>query len=163
MSSNNKRHYLPTLLERLQDDEPKSHYDRARPIDSKQMRRIVQRDITDLINHCNIESEVDELRHPLVIGSVLNYGISALVGTTEHYQGWHAIEQKLRKTILLFEPRIIPETLLIRSRQDNEHVARHAMVQFEISGLIYWHPRPIDLSMSCRYDFESGKVDLKLV
>ncbi|TBL70814.1 type VI secretion system baseplate subunit TssE [Hafnia alvei] len=126
------------------------------------MRSIVQRDVTDLINHTNIEDTLNEFQHKLVAGSVLNYGVSALVGTQGNHHNWNVIEQKIRNTILCFEPRIIPETLLVRSLQNVESVAKYAIIIFEIRGLIYWSPSPIDLYMSGRYDFESEKVDLKL-
>lgn len=156
------RQYLPTLLERLQDDEPKSPNDRARPIDIKGMRGLVQKDIADLINHTNIEDTLDEYRYKNVIESVLNYGVPALIGTQENHQNWSVIEKAIRNTILRFEPRILPETLLVRSLQEKDTVARHAVILFEVRGLIYWKPHPVDLCMSGRYDFESEKVDLKL-
>lgn len=156
------RRYPPTLLERLQDEEPKSAHDRLKPVDTKVMRSIVQKDITDLINHSNMEEKLHENRHAYVRDSVLNFGISALIGSQENRQNWSVIEQKIRKAILCFEPRIIPETLVIRSLQNSDTIARYAIINIEIRGLIYWHPRPIDLCMSGRYDFESEKVDLKL-
>ncbi|EJF32592.1 MULTISPECIES: type VI secretion system baseplate subunit TssE [Enterobacteriaceae] len=167
MFSNNpserKQQYLPTLLQRLQDDEPKSPHDRARLIDIKGMRSLVQKEIVDLINHTNIEDRLNEQQHKLIMASVLNYGVPALIGTQENHKNWSVIEKTIRNTILRFEPRIIPETLIVRSLQDKEGVARHAVIPFEIRGLIYWQPRPVDLCMSGRYDFESEKVDLKLL
>lgn len=165
--SNNKvdsvRRYPPTLLERLQDDEPKSSHDRLKAVDMKTMRHIVQKDITDLINHSNMEDRLDEHKHKLVMESVINFGISPLIGTQENRHDWNAIEQKIRKTILCFEPRIIPESLVICSLQDNKDTTRYANVFLEIRGLIYWRPQPIDLCMNGRYDFESEKVELKLM
>jgi type VI secretion system protein ImpF len=161
--SDNQRHYLPTLLERLQDDEPKSPHDRVRPVDIRMMRSIVQKDIADLINHINIEDTLDERQHKFVMESVLNYGVSALIGTQENHHNWNVIEKTIRNAILRFEPRIIPETLLVRSLQDKDGLARHAVVLFEIRALIHWQPRPVDLCMNGRYDFESEKVDLKLL
>ena len=154
--------WLPTLLERLQDDEPKSPHDRTRPIDVREMRRLVQRDIADLINHTNMEDRLDEYRYPRIIESVLNYGVPALIGTQQNHRNWNEIEKAMRNAILRFEPRIIPETLLVRSLQEKEGGVRYAAILFEIRGMIYWHPRPVDLCMSGRYDFESEKVDLQL-
>jgi len=155
--------YLPTLLERLQDNEPKSPDDRARPVDIKTIRQLVQKDIADLINHTNIEDTLDEQRYKAVTESVLNYGIPALIGSQKNRNNWHVIEQAIRKAIIRFEPRIIPETLLVRSLHEGEGMARHAIIMFEIRGLINWHPHPIDLFMNGHYDTESEKVDLKLL
>ncbi|MGD8205150.1 type VI secretion system baseplate subunit TssE [Pantoea sp. FN0305] len=161
--SDNKRQYLPILLERLQDDEPRSPHDRVRSIDIRKMRSIVQKDITDLINHTNIEDTLNERQHKLVMESVLNYGVSPLIGNMENHRNWNVIEKTIRDAILRFEPRIIPETFLVRSLQDKDGLARHAVVLFEIRAMIYWQPRPIDLCMNGHYDFESEKVDLKLL
>lgn len=155
--------YLPTLLERLQDDEPKIPHDRARPVDVKTIRQLVQKDIADLINHTNIEDTLNEQRYKAVTESVLNYGIPALIGRHENRNNWQVIEQAIRKSIIRFEPRIIPETLLVRSLQENEQMTRHAVIAFEIRGLIDWQPCPVDLCMNGRYDMESEKVSLKLI
>ena len=155
--------YLPTLLERVTDDEPKSPHDRARPGDGKPIRQLVQKDIADLINHTNIEDTLNEQRYKAVTESVLNYGIPALIGRHENRNNWQVIEQAIRKAIIRFEPRIIPETLLVRSLQEKEQMTRHAVIAFEIRGLIDWQPHPVDLCMNGRYDMESEKVDLKLL
>jgi len=42
------------------------------------------------------------------------------------------LEQAIRKAIIRFEPCIIPETLLVRSLQEREEMARHAIITFEI-------------------------------
>lgn len=158
-----KQPYLPALLERLLDDEPKSPHDRLKPIDIRKMRSIVKKDITDLINHTNIEDTLDEQQHKFVIESVINYGVSELIGTQENHHNWNVLEKIIRNAILRFEPRIIPETLLVRSLQNSDGLIRHAAVLFEIRALIYWPSGPIDLCINGRYDFESEKVDLKLL
>ncbi|WP_312142564.1 type VI secretion system baseplate subunit TssE [Pantoea septica] len=156
------RLYPPTLLDRLQDEEPRSPHDRAVAVDAKKMRSIVQKDIIDLINHTNINEILDKGHHRQVLTSVLNYGISGLIGTQENHRSWNLIENKLRETILCYEPRIIPESLVVCSLQENDVFTKHAILHFEIRGLIHWFPRPIDLCMTGRYDFEAEKVDLKL-
>lgn len=167
MYSNNQKgqkgRYFPTLLDRLQDDEPKSPHDRVRPVDLRTMRQYVQRDIADLMNHTNIEDTLDRERYESVIGSVLNYGVPALIGSQVNHHNWNIIEKTIRETILRFEPRIIPETLLIRSRQQSDTLARYSTITFEIRGLIYWYPQPADLCINGSYDFESEKVELKLM
>lgn len=162
-SLNRGGRYLPALLERLQDDEPKSLHDRARPVDVKTIRQLVQKDITDLINHTNIEDTINEQRYKAVTESVLNYGIPALIGSHENRNNWQLIEQAIRKAIIRFEPRIIPETLLVRSLQKKEQMAKYAVIAFEIRGLINWQAHPVDLCMNGRYDVESEKVELKLL
>ncbi|WP_158781103.1 type VI secretion system baseplate subunit TssE [Pantoea sp. BAV 3049] len=158
-----KQHYLPTLFERLLDDEPKKqleNYD-AFHFDGRKMRAIVQQDISSLLNNTNIEDRLDEHRHKAVCSSVMNYGIGALAGRYANHHNWNIIEKNIRNAILRFESRIIPESLLVRPLIDKDHPGKNGMVIFEIRGLIEWHPNPIDLCVSGVYDVETSKVDLR--
>ncbi|KAB8305866.1 type VI secretion system baseplate subunit TssE [Erwinia endophytica] len=160
-----KQYFLPTLFERLLDDEPKKQqesYD-AFYFDAKAMRAVVQKDISSVLNNTNIEDQLDEHRHKAVCGSVMNYGIAALVGRYANHHNWNIIEKNIRNALLRFESRIIPESLLVRPLIDKNHPGKYGMVLFEIRGLIAWHPHPIDLCISVAYDVETAKVDLKSV
>lgn len=156
---------MPALLDRLIDEEPKSvreRFDHSH-LDSRAMRIIVQKDLADLLNHTNIEDRLVKEKHRLIAESVVNYGISALIGSYESHHNWNVIEKIVRDAILRFESRIIPETLLVRSLQEKENLARNSLLIFEIRGLIHWEPRPIDLCLHGRYDTESGAMDLRLI
>ncbi|MCS3608606.1 type VI secretion system baseplate subunit TssE [Erwinia rhapontici] len=158
-----KRQFLPTLLERLQDDEPKKSNERFDEFffDSRKMRSIVQKDIATMLNNTNIEDSLDEYRHNLVADSVVNYGVSALVGSFANQHRWHSIEKNIRTAILRFETRIIPESLMVRSLLTEEHPTKNGMILFEIRGLIDWHPHPIDLCFHGRYDVETSHTEIK--
>lgn len=158
-----KRQFLPTLLERLQDDEPKKSIERYDEFffDSRKMRSIVQKDIATMLNSTNIEDSLDEDRHNLVAESVVNYGVSALVGSFSNQYRWHSIEKNIRVAILRFETRIIPESLMVRSLLSEEHPTKNGMILFEIRGLIDWYPHPIDLCFHGRYDVETSYAELK--
>lgn len=158
-----KRQFLPTLLERLQDDEPKSMIERhdAFFFDSRKMRSIVQKDIATMLNNTNIEDSLDEYAHNLVADSVINYGVSALVGNFASEYKWYSIEKNIRTAILRFETRIIPETLIVRSLLSEDHPTKNGMILFEIRGMIDWSPHPIDLCFHGRYDIETSHAELK--
>lgn len=160
-----KRQFLPTLLERLQDDEPKNHRERHDEFffDSRKMRSIVQKDIATILNNTNIEDSLDEHRHKMVADSVVNYGVSALVGNYASQHKWHSIEKNIRNAILRFEPRIIPESLVVRSLLSENHPTKNGIIIFEIRGLIDWYPHPIDLCFHGRYDVETSYAELKSV
>lgn len=160
-----KRQFLPTLLERLQDDEPKKSVERYDEFffDSRMMRSIIQKDIAAMLNNTNIEDRLDEHLHKMVADSVVNYGVSAMVGNHASQYKWHAIEKNIRTAILRFEPRIIPETLVVRSLLSEEHPTKNGVILFEIRGLIYWSPRPIDLCFQGHYDVETSHAALKVM
>lgn len=77
-----KKQFLPALLERLLDDEPKKHIEPHDKFfyDSRTMRKLVQRNISEILNNANIEDRLDPQRHKWVATSVLNYGISPWSG-----------------------------------------------------------------------------------
>ncbi|EXU76621.1 MULTISPECIES: type VI secretion system baseplate subunit TssE [Erwinia] len=160
-----KLHYLPTLFERLLDDEPQKSQEAhdAFYFDARKMRAVVQNDIASLLNNTNIEDRLDEHRHKAVCGSVMNYGIAPFSGQYANHHNWNIIEKSIRNALLRFESRIIPESLLVRPLTDKDLLGKNGQVLFEIRGLIEWHPQPIDLCINGAYDVETAKVDLKSV
>ena len=157
-----KQQYLPTLLDRLLDDEPKKQqeaYD-STFYDSRTMRRLVQRDLMAVLNCTNIDRELTPGRHQHVVRTVVNYGVSPLMGSSVSLNNWQAIEKNIREAILRFEPRIIPESLIIRNLREPKQSQRGATMNFEIRGLIYWEPHPLDLYMNGSYDSERESIEL---
>ncbi|ARB86369.1 MULTISPECIES: type VI secretion system baseplate subunit TssE [Yersinia] len=154
-----KRQFLPTLLERLLDDDPKKLLEPQDKFfyDSRTMRKLVQRNIAEILNNANIDDQLDEQRHKWVAKSVLNYGIAPLVGRYSTPYNWMTIERIIREAIIRFEPRIIAESLVVNKL----HNARNGIAQFEIRGLIAWNPHPIDLSIEGAYDFETSQAELR--
>lgn len=158
-----KQGFSPTLLERLLDDEPKKQqesYD-ACYLSIKEIRAIVLKDIACLLNSTNLEEQLDVNRHSQILTSVVNYGVASLTGKYAHHHSWHIIEKNVRNALLRFEPRIIPETLLVRAVADKVPLGRNSQLHFEIGGLIDWQPQPVELSLRAAYDAETAKVALK--
>ncbi|CNH98902.1 type VI secretion system baseplate subunit TssE [Yersinia pekkanenii] len=154
-----KRQFLPALLERLLDDEPKKRLEPHDKFfyDSRTMRKLVQQNIGEILNNTNIDDRLDEQRHQWVAKSVLNYGIAPLVGRHATPHGWTTIERIIREAIIRFEPRVIAESLVVSQM----HNARKGIVQFEIGGLIMWDPYPINLCIEGAYDVETNQAELR--
>ncbi|MFP2516959.1 type VI secretion system baseplate subunit TssE [Buttiauxella agrestis] len=156
----NKRQFLPTLFERLQDDEPKT---KSEPFDkfffnAQMMRKIVQRDIVAILNNSNIETKINEEKYPWIAKSVLNYGVAPLVGSYADSYNWSRIERNVRNAILRFEPRVIGASLMVRPLPAKNGPSKNGVVFFEIRGLIAWQPYPIDLCFNGAYDMEMEKI-----
>lgn len=154
--------YLPTLLDRLLDDEPKNlrePHDQFH-FNSRTMRSIVQRDLLAILNSTNIEDGLDDHRHAAVAESVMNYGVAPVTGGWSHSHSWTRIESAVRRAILRFEPRIMPQSLVVRPQHDKNNPSRYGVILFEIRGLIYWEPHPIDLCVNAAYDAETQAMRL---
>jgi type VI secretion system protein ImpF len=159
--SRHKPAYLPSLLDRLLDDSPQQKSERpdAYAPGYEGMRRIVQRDLSLLLNTTNIDDDVDMSRHPEVAASVVNYGIPALSGGYLTDRNWHTIERLIRLAITRFEPRLISESLQIRPINNKEPM-RHNKLMFEIQGLMQWSPYPLEFRIQSLFDVEMNKVTI---
>ncbi|PVZ83015.1 type VI secretion system baseplate subunit TssE [Serratia sp. S1B] len=157
-----KQQFLPTLLDRLLDDEPKKPHEAfdSTFFNGKTLRRLVQRDLMAVLNCTNIDRELIPGRHQHVAKAVVNYGISPLMGMPSNMNNWHTFEKNIRDAILHFEPRIMPESLIVRALREKDQLQRGAMLSFEIRGLIYWEPYPLDLCINGHYDSERESIEL---
>ncbi|TKC89373.1 type VI secretion system baseplate subunit TssE [Trinickia terrae] len=156
-----KQAYLPSLLDRLMDDEPQRKSERpdAYAPDHEGMRRIVQRDLSLLLNTTNLDDEIDMSSYPAAAASAVNYGIPALSGSYLTDRNWESIEKLIRLAITRFEPRLIPESLRIRPINSKEPM-RYNKLMFEIQGLMQWSPYPLEFRIQSLFDVEMNKVTL---
>lgn len=151
---------LPSLLDRLTDDEP----DKKTPDPRDQrgqtlaaLRRSVQRDLAWLLNTGNLGNTVDIEDHPLIAQSVLNYGVPDFTGQTSAGVDAAAIERSLRQAILDFEPRILRNSVKVRLYVDESQMNTNAMV-FDIEGELWAEPVPIHIYLKSEVDLETGTV-----
>lgn len=160
-----RKQFLPTLLDRLLDDQPKAQQERFDRLffNASQMRAVVLRDVLAILNTTNIEDHLEAERHQYVAESVINYGIKAVTGTHPTQYDWTVTEKNFREAILRFEPRIIPESLRVALPDKQERSFKNGMLLFEVYGLIYWDPYPIDLAARFLHDRENDKVILKQI
>ncbi|PIJ48301.1 lysozyme [Erwinia sp. OLTSP20] len=154
--------FPPCLLERLFDNEPKVEsevWDKYH-FDSRAMRAVVQRNIAELLNTANFEERLDENRHREIFSSTLNYGISPLIGGYAASHSWNDLEIKIRNALLRFEPRLIADSIVIVPSGEVLSPVHHGIINFDIYGLIDWHPQPVDLAIKARYDIETDRAGL---
>ncbi|MGO4763958.1 type VI secretion system baseplate subunit TssE [Cupriavidus sp. 2KB_3] len=154
--------YLPSLLDRLQDDAPqqRSEPPEAYAPDERGMRRIIQRDLGLLLNTTNLNEELDAGAYPEVANSVVNYGIPPLSGGFATEMTWERLEERVRTAIARFEPRLIPDTVRLRPLRDAS-ARRYNKMMFEIEALMQWTPYPLEFRIQSVFDLELSKVSLQ--
>lgn len=154
-------HLMPTLLDRLRDDAPHRNIEAPDEytVTRKQIRDIVQRDLAYLLNTTSIEDQIDRARHPHVAASTVNFGVPPLAGTFIASRHWNDVEQTIRRAITDFEPRLIPDSLVVSprpgSRDTGEH---HNVLAFEVRGLIHMDPYPIEFMVQSSLDLETSEI-----
>ncbi|ACB69094.1 type VI secretion system lysozyme-related protein (plasmid) [Burkholderia ambifaria MC40-6] len=151
--------YLPSLLDRLQDDAPHARHEKpsAYAPNGDGMRRIIQRDLALLLNATNLDGELDAVRYPHAAASVVNYGVPPLSGSYLSDRNWETIEKLIRTAIVRFEPRLLRDSIAIRPIVGQE-AASYNKLMFEIRGLMQWSPYPLEFLIQSTFDIETNKV-----
>ncbi len=153
---------LPTLLDRLTDHAPQRSNDSVseRLVTRKQLRQIILRDLSWLLNATNAEAELEMEDFPDARASTLNYGLPAFSGKRVSDVQLSDLEEAIRESIERFEPRVMSKTLSVHANVSSENEAAHNMVVFEIRGQIWAHPYPIEMLLKSSIDLETGSVTL---
>jgi type VI secretion system protein ImpF len=151
---------LPALLDRLTDLDPGKTTEAMdeRAMSKSQFRRSVLRDLAWLMNTTNAECETDFTGFEEARRSAINYGLLSLSGKRLSELDWPSLENDLREAIVVFEPRILPETLEVKAVTSPDSMDHHNLVAFEIRGQLWSEPYPIELLLRSHIDLESGQV-----
>ena len=161
-SHGNADNLLPTLLDRLTDHAPQRDKDTVTEvvISRKQLRQIILRDLSWLLNATNADSDPWLGDFLQAKRSALNYGLPAFSGKRASDVKLSDLEEEIRQAIVLFEPRVMEATLSVRGIISSNNEAAHNMVIFEIRGQIWAHPYPIEVLLKSSMDLETGSVSL---
>lgn len=151
-----KERLQPSLLDRLTDHEPdrKQESRESRSLSEAQLRESVRRDLTWLLNSTHISAIQDLSAYPEVQRSVINYGIPDLAGQTLSSVDEGKIERVIRDCVLLFEPRLLRESLKLRALASDE--SGHNTLVFDIEGEMWAEPVPRAVFLRTEINLEDG-------
>lgn len=154
-----KERLQPALLDRLTDHErEQSEETRDRRVMSmRQLRKSVLRDLGWLLNSSRLDILQSLEKHPYAAHSVLNYGIPDMTGLASTGIDETVIERAVRQAIWDFEPRILRQTVRVRARVDPERMS-HNTLTFDIEGLLWAQPAPLQIYLKTELDLELGEV-----
>lgn len=148
----------PSLLDRLVDEEPgrttEPRENRAATL--QRLRDNVLRDLNWLFNAT--QSSIDFNDDPLLVGSVINYGMPPLAGRPASQYDLGELARVLRDVILRFEPRIIAHTLKVSAERAGGD--SHNVLGFRIEGQLWSQPIPLEIFMRTEIDLESGMTQV---
>jgi type VI secretion system protein ImpF len=97
--------------------------------------------------------------YPEVARSVLNFGSLDLSGRLLSSAEVTELEAAVRQAILDFEPRILRDTLKVRTVIDTEAMSSNS-ITFEIEGSLWAQPMPMRMFMHTEIDLETGHVEV---
>lgn len=152
----------PSLLDRLTDHQPlnKRETVSAQGMSKRDYRASVLRDISWLLNTTNADSGLafDDLDYAKK--SVLNFGVVALSGQYLVDDDRNMIAQSITQTLLAYEPRIIPTSLLVKALPMDDGYAARNQLSLEIKGQLWAEPYPLEFLLRSHIDLEIGLVQL---
>lgn len=156
-----KERLQPSLLDRLTDDAPdKTQESRdQRVLSLSRLRQGVLRDMAWLLNTGSLAGAENLDGYPLVAGSVINYGIPDLAGTTLTGADVRQIERRVRQAIWDFEPRILRDSVKVTVIASSDQMNRNAMT-FDIVGDLWAQPLPLRLYLRTELDLETGNMEI---
>ena len=117
----------------------------------------IKRDLEWLMNsyfYCPSE-ELINAKLPNVATSVLNYGIPDFTDQTLPQLDKAQFANQLRQVVIMYEPRIIPETLMIKAVKEQNKMN---IISFEIQGELFEE----ELQVQLRTDFELEKNKFRI-
>ncbi len=157
----NPEHLLPSLLDRLTDDEPekKTEVKEKRGLSKAKLRQSVLRDLNWLFNNSNLTTVQNLDAYPEVAKSVLNYGMPHFSGHTVSGIDAAESERLLRQAICDFEPRIIRRTIKVRLDVDEQQMGHNAMT-FDIDAELWALPVPLQVYLKTELDLEAGNMQV---
>jgi len=149
----------PCLLDRLTDDDPKNTLEsRAqRVISLQRYRQGVMRDLQWLFEaSAHLPEEGDGTfsleDYPEALHSVINFGIRHLFGVMS--MNMRDLERQLNQALSTFEPRILRNSLKVRSRMEGN------VIVLDVEGELWANPLPEHLHIRTKLDIESGHCSL---
>ena len=156
-----KERLQPSLLDRLTDDAPNELKEsrEQRVLSLNKLRQGVLRDLAWLLNTSTLDTSQNLDDYPLVSHSVVNYGIFDWVGTTLSSADIPEIQRQIRQAIWDFEPRILPESVVIKIAVSENQMNHNAMT-FDIEGELWAQPLPLRLYLRTELDLETGNMEI---
>jgi type VI secretion system protein ImpF len=152
------------LLERVVMLEQRRRFEsrEQRVMSLERLKQSVLRDLSWLLNTEYLEAAYSLEGYPEVKASVLNYGIPSIVGLTiadldASMRG--GLARSLRDAILRFEPRLDPDSVVVRVHADKEQMDGRTLT-FEIEAELIAEPAPLRLLLTSVVDLENGHATL---
>lgn len=121
------------------------------------LRENLAQDLANLMATINLDSaqSLDGFDH--VKRSILNYGMSDLTHLTVDDSRRTKLAQDLKRSLLAHEPRLVPETLVVKLRSTS---GRSHHVAFDITAEMAAKPVDVPLEFVAEIDTGAGKVAL---
>lgn len=156
--------YLPSLMDRLTDNQPEKRLEAPRPqtMSFQEYRAGFQRDLMQLLSYGIQPASHEFYGYPEVQTSVLNYGMANLLGMADMAAKPVVVEQNIIECIKRFEPRVNPHTLRVKvSRNDVPGDNAMKNLEIEIQAELWAKPYSENIYLLTSIDLHNASVKVK--
>jgi type VI secretion system protein ImpF len=130
---------------------------RRRGADESLLKRDLAQDLNALVDTIDFDSTIDLGDKPYVKRSVLNFGLYDLNHVLLTAETIDEVQENLKRALLVHEPRLNPETLVIeRTGKANDHV--HQRMRFNVHAELICKPLDIPIEFVAEIDPTSAKM-----
>jgi len=151
-------------MDRLTDNQPEKRLEAPRPqtMSFQEYRAGFQRDLMGLLSYGLRPAMGDFHGYPEVQTSVLNYGMSNLLGMADMAAKPAQVEQNILECIRRFEPRVNGQTLRVRvSRNDVPGDNAMKNLEIEIQAELWAKPYSEHVYLLTSVDLHNASVKVK--
>ncbi|MEN1678590.1 MAG: type VI secretion system baseplate subunit TssE [Planctomycetota bacterium] len=152
----------PSLLDRLEDDEPDKRVEpvERRVLSLERLKESVIRDLSWLLNCENLTPVHDFQDYPDAATSTVNFGVPPHSGLVLNRGQRSELEEKLRESIVRFEPRLIGSTVRVAAVVNETDTSSNAL-RFEIEATMWAQPLPLQLMVNAEIDPQTGNLSVQ--
>ncbi len=153
----------PSLLDRLTDFAPDKQVEsrEQRVLSLRTLHQSILRDLGWLLNTTQMFGTFDDTKpYPAVVDSVVNYGMPDISGVSIAGLKLDDLEKAIKAAIWNFEPRLIRDSVQVRTISKVQTGTNYNKIAFEIEADMWALPYPERLYLKTELDMEGSTFRL---
>ncbi|WP_156971059.1 type VI secretion system baseplate subunit TssE [Beijerinckia mobilis] len=128
------------------------------PINERELKLEVERDIGSLMNHISLDSTVNLEQFPHVRNSILNFGFSDIAHRSLDELESSDLDGEIVAVLELFEPRLVRGS--VRVTRDTTVEPGSLELRYVVDGHLVCQPLNVPIEFVARIDLASGKLNI---
>ena len=74
---------------------------------------------------------------------------------------WQSRAGTIKEAIVQFEPRVMGASLAVKALDASSMLDTHNVIEFEITGVMWAQPVPLELLLRTQVDLEAGQIQVR--
>jgi type VI secretion system protein ImpF len=125
------------------------------PIDERELKAEVERDVDALMNHVAIDSTIDLEAFPHVRRSILNFGFPDIAHRSLDELESRDLDGEIVAVLRQYEPRLIPGTIHVTRDRSPE---ANSELRYIVDGHLLCQPLNVPIEFLAKFEATTGKL-----